>query len=141
MVRRKILIRKDIGSVFRAFADLDFWKSALDDVLNVDIHYQDPVNSEFSMTVARPTGSETVRGIRFCYPQDRIEMVHLVPPPAFQSMRGVWKFRPIQGATLVSAERWFTLKGEGQAALAEASGKLSGYLKANLSRFKSALEG
>jgi hypothetical protein len=141
VIKRRILIRKDVHSVFRAFADLDFWKRTLGDVLSVRIHYQDPVNSEFSMTVARPSGPETVRGIRFCYPQNCIEMVHLIPPPAFQSMRGVWKFRPIREATLVSAERWFTLKVGGQVSMAEAGSKLSAYLQANLGLFKAALEG
>jgi hypothetical protein len=96
------------------------------------------------MTVARPAGPETVRGIRFCEQDRRIAMFQPEPPPGFRRMIGVWTFTEETGRTRVTAERWFELLPGRGLSVEEAhrvtAEKLRGYLRTNLGLFRASLE-
>jgi len=149
VITESIFIQQDISTVFNAFADLSNWQRVLSDVLNVETLYDDAYHQEFLMTVERPKGAETIRGIRFCCPNSRIELFQPEPPPGYKRMTGVWTFDRSEGGTQVTAERWFQLATlasttEPSSAIAsheEAGGKLRGYLRKNLGLFKANLEG
>lgn len=149
MITESIFIQQEIGTVFHAFADLNNWQRVLPDVLHVETLYNDSYHQEFLMTVNRPKGPETIRGIRFCSPNSRIELFQSEPPPGFERMTGVWTFENWEEGTRVTVERSFKL-----AALAsttdpssivtsheEAGIKLRQYLRQNLGLFKANLEG
>ena len=97
------------------------------------------------MTVERPGGLETVRGIRYCRAPYELELVQTTPPPAMSRMSGIWSFAPAGGgATEVTATRRFSLRapddggppiGEEQFAV-----KLGEILRTNLELFKAAVE-
>ncbi|MEK8015988.1 MAG: SRPBCC family protein [Candidatus Parabeggiatoa sp.] len=143
-ITESVSIKNTVESVFSAFANLPRWKDILPDVLDVKVLYDDGYNQEFTMTVERPTGEETVRGIRYCVPNVSLELFQPEPPPGFQYMIGQWKFFPDLEGTLVVGTRRFVLTPEEQnnsSNINELAGKkLRGYLKHNLSIFKTALE-
>ena len=99
MISEAIVISAPIDRVYQAFADLAHWKTVLPDVADVQIIYDDAQHQEFLMTVSRPGGLETVRGIRFCEKDERIEMFQPVPPPGFTKMVGEWTFEDLGHAT------------------------------------------
>lgn len=144
MISESITIHQDLKTVFNAFFDLDNWKQVLPDVLEVEVLYDDGYHQEFLMTVERPNGTETIRGIRFCEPNSQIELFQAVPPPGFKSMTGRWTFQPQQDTITVTAERWFTLASNAHGQLTQADHeigeKLRGYLRKNLELFKASLE-
>ena len=142
MIVETVFIHRDVPTVYSAFFNLEYWKQALLDVLNVNVLYDDGIHQEFLMTVERPNGAETVRGIRFCTPNKRIELFQPLPPPMFSRMVGVWTFQEVNGGTEVKAERWFRLKDNSNNNSAEdtAGEKLRVYLKKNLGLFKDKLE-
>ncbi|MBZ4417202.1 SRPBCC family protein [Myxococcus sp. RHSTA-1-4] len=140
MLEESIRIQGDVRRVYGAFADLAGWKAILPDVLDVQVLYDDGRHQEFLMTVSRPAGPETVRGIRFCEPPHRIALFQPQPPPGFQRMVGVWTFDEEPGATRVKAERWFEPSDPATSREALAS-RLRGHLKANLELFRKTLEG
>lgn len=149
MIAETIFIEQTIDKVFDAFANLSNWQKVLPDVLDVQTIYDDGYHQEFLMTVDRPNGAETIRGIRFCCPNARIELFQPVPPPGFKSMTGCWTFEEHQGVVQVTAQRWFelllpdtTTKDEDKAtAYQDVETKLRGYLHHNLGLFKTSLEG
>lgn len=139
MVSESTLINRTIDNVYKAFADLEGWKSVLPDVLDVRVLYDDGAHQEFLMTVERPGGPETVRGVRFCKEPYKIAMFQPTPPPGFRRMVGVWTFAEDDARrTRVTATRWFDLApGRDEAHVA---GKLRGYLRTNLELFRKSLE-
>ncbi|WP_437957062.1 SRPBCC family protein [Sorangium sp. So ce119] len=140
MLTESVAIKRDVESVYRAFADLTTWKRVLPDVLGVEIVYDDGKHQEFLMTVSRPAGPETVRGIRFCTPSERIELVQPKPPPSFRRMVGVWTFAQKGSVTEVKAERWFDLLESTPEAIEGFKSRLGTYLRTNLNHFKAHLE-
>jgi Polyketide cyclase / dehydrase and lipid transport len=139
MITETILVNRNLSSVYMAFADLDNWMKVLPDVLDVKVLYDDGHHQEFLMTVDRPAGAETVRGIRFCLPSERIELFQPTPPPVFSRMVGIWTFKEIEEVTEVTAERCFDLKDRtGSVDVAEEN--LRSYLRKNLDLFKVSLE-
>lgn len=139
MIAETIFVRRNLASVYSAFADLNNWTQVLPDILDVEVLYDDHYHQEFLMRVERPTGIETIRGIRFCSPTERIEIFQPVPPPLFSRMVGVWTFKAVEEGTEVKAERWFHLKDK-NASVEVAGEKLRGYLQKNLGLFKESLE-
>jgi len=144
MISESTVIDRAVPDVYRAFADLAGWKAVLPDVLDVRVLYDDGRHQEFLMTVERPGGPETVRGLRFCKAPQRIAMFQPQPPPGFRRMVGVWTFTEEASRTRVTAERWFELAPgrtldveEAHRAVAE---KLRGYLRTNLGLFRASLE-
>jgi polyketide cyclase/dehydrase/lipid transport protein len=128
--------------VYGAFADLDRWVRILPDVLDVEVFYFDGYNQEFSMTVERPGGPETVRGVRYHRPFRELELVQTTPPPGLSRMCGTWRFSDDGGSTVVTATREFTLAGDRHAALGEEgfASVLRTALRTNLALFRKALE-
>jgi hypothetical protein len=107
-------------------------------VLGIQVLYDDGRHQEFLMTVARPNGAETIRGIRYLQPSDCIELFQPAPPPGFRRMCGTWKFRQIGDATEVLATRTYELADP--ATSAEVGQKLRGFLRTNLGLFKGYIE-
>jgi hypothetical protein len=137
MIQAQIRIDAPLPRVYEAFAGLSHWQAALPDVLGVEVLYDDGRLQEFLMTVERPNGAETIRGVRFLEP-DSIELFQPVPPPGFTRMCGAWHFRDAGGSTEVTATRTFEVKDA--AATAAVADKLRGFLRTNLALFKSYVE-
>jgi len=140
-----ITIDAPIDRTYAAFADLDRWPEILPDTLAVDITYFDGYNQEFSMTVERPGGDETVSGFRYCRPPFELELFQTTPPPVMKRMSGLWKFAELPaGGTEVVATRRFSLKTveEGGPAVTEElfATTLRTILRTNLELFKKAVE-
>ncbi len=133
-----IAIQSSLSNVFKAYADITKWKDILSDVLDVQIVYDDGLHQEFTMIVQRPNGSETVKAIRFCHPNNKIEMFQTTPPPGFKFMQGVWTFRKQEKQVLVEAHRLFEF--ENLPAGVNGEELLRGFLKKNLNSFKNYLE-
>jgi hypothetical protein len=134
-----IVIGAPVDEVFEGFADLDHWRCALPDVLATNVAYDDGYNQEFTMTVDRPTGPETVRGFRYTRRPGEIEVWQTTPPPGLAALRGVWSFRPVGPGTEVRARRTFTVADPG-ADTAAVAAKLRATLRTNLGHFKASLE-
>lgn len=140
MIAENIVVHADPEKVYQSFADLDFWLNALPDVLAVERIYQDPCQQEFRMTVERQGMPETVRAIRFLYPNRRIELFQPEPPPGFKDMRGIWSFTPSgTDDTLVLATRSFQLASP-ESSESEVGSRLQEYLRINLTRFRDAIQ-
>ena len=148
LLAETVMIKAPLEPVYEAFADLERWKDILPDVLDVQVLYFDGYNQEFTMTVERPAGPETVRGIRYCRPYRELELFQPVPPPGLKAMRGTWVFYQDEPElTRVVASRSFILlpddsRGATQRAEREEqfAEKLRGFLSTNLRLFKQELE-
>ena len=146
-ITETVVIERDVDAVYGAFADLVGWTSVLPDVLDVQLLYDDGYNQEFTMTVDRAAGPETIRGIRYCRPPTELELFQPQPPPLLRSMQGLWRFDGVPGGpTTVVATRSFELpwSGDGEPSRAHETAfaaKLSAVLRTNLDLFKDALEG
>jgi hypothetical protein len=144
-ISETITVDAPIERTYDAFADLSRWPVILPDTLGVDVTYFDGYNQEFSMTVERPGGEETVRGFRFCRAPYELELVQTTPPPMMAHMTGMWRFaETVDGGTEVTATRRFALKppeaGGPGATDEEFAVKLGAILRTNLSLFKEAVE-
>jgi hypothetical protein len=144
-ISETITIAAPIDRAYDAFADLDRWPAILPDTVGVDVTYFDGYNQEFSMTVERPGGLETVRGFRYCRAPYELELVQTTPPPVMRRMSGVWRFAETgDGATEVTATRRFTLKpaqeGGPSAGEEQFAVKLGAILRTNLELFREAVE-
>jgi hypothetical protein len=144
-IAETITIDAPLERAYDAFADLDRWPSILPDTVGVEITYFDGYNQEFSMTVERPGGLETVRGVRYCRPPYQLELVQTTPPPAMSRMSGVWNFAlTADGATEVTATRRFSLhtpeQGGPTVSEEQFAVKLGAILRTNLLLFKEAIE-
>lgn len=141
-ITETVTIKTSAAEVYKAFADLWRWKDILPDVLEVEVLYFDGYHQEFTMTVERPSGPETVQGIRYCRPYRELEMVQTTPPPGLSRMCGTWSFREDDGVTTVTATRNFRLASSepGSAAEREFGERLAATLRNNLRLFKEALE-
>lgn len=144
-ISETVTIDAPIERTYDAFADLDRWPVILPDTLAVDVTYFDGYNQEFSMTVDRPGGGETVRGFRYCRAPLELELIQTTPPPVMTRMSGTWSFAETDsGATEVTATRRFALKtpeqGGPPVTEAEFAGKLGSILRTNLELFKAAIE-
>ncbi|GEM_PF-1704743 len=142
MLIESIVINQELPVVYWAFANLHFWKSTLNDVLDVKVPYDDGYNKEYVMTVERPLGQETIRGIFFCQPNKRIEMFQPVPPPTFSQKTGVWTFESCEAGTRVVVELGFEVDSEhtDPTSVEKTTDMLRGYLERNLNLFKTKLE-
>ncbi len=145
MIDETVIINRPVSVVYEAFRDLSVWKRVLPDVLDVTLIYESPEHQEFLMTVRRPKGAETIRGIRFCQRNARLELVQPQPPPGFRRMSGVWQFRETSAGTEVTASRSFELApvvvaSEPRGSTESVGEMIRGYLRANLNHFKHALE-
>ncbi|WP_432946251.1 SRPBCC family protein [Kribbella sp. CA-253562] len=122
------------GELYALYCDLERWPEVLDDVQSVEVLYADGYQQEFTMTVSRPGGPETVRGVRYCRGR-ALELCQFTTPPALSRMRGVWTFDgPPQGPTTVRAEREFVLR-DPDADEDRFAGVLRGFLRHNLESF------
>jgi len=137
-IKEAISIKADLEKTYMAFYDFAVWEKVLDDIEKVNIFYDDGIHQEFSMTVKRPLGLETVKGFRFCLPCSSISLCQTLPPPGFKKMIGEWIFQYKEGVSSVSAVRFFDLLDKSQEQIV--SDKLSGFLRRNLSAFKNFLE-
>lgn len=144
-ISETITVDAPIERTYDAFADLERWPQVLPDTVAVDVTYFDGYNQEFSMTVERPGGEETVRGFRYCRAPHELELIQTTPPPIMSRMSGMWRFTELpSGATEVEASRRFRLKPPeeggpdvGEEQFAE---KLGSILRTNLELFKEAVE-
>jgi ribosome-associated toxin RatA of RatAB toxin-antitoxin module len=130
---------------YAPLADLSTWPRILPDTLGVDILYSDGYNEEFTMTVQRPAGPETIRGIRYCRAPYELELVQTTPPPGFARMTGRWTFTPEDGGTRITAQRRFerlpSVEGEDPGPTEEqVAFTLGGLLRGNLALFREAIE-
>lgn len=138
---KELTINSNIEKVYRTFHDFEHWVAALPDVLDVELHYDDGFHQEFSMIVERKGTEETVRGIRFCSPNNTIELFQTSPPPLFKHMTGSWKFtKETRKRTRVTATRHFEMHDKDQLALEVAKNNLCQYLAKNLLLFKDYIE-
>jgi ribosome-associated toxin RatA of RatAB toxin-antitoxin module len=133
---KEMMIEASIETVYGTYADIQGWKKVLDDVLDVQIHYDDSLHQEFDMTVQRGDHQETVHSVRFCYPCSAIEIFQTKPPPSFKSMSGVWKFISKDTGVLVQAIREFEIKKD----VNFDHSILEKFLERNLSSFKKWIE-
>jgi hypothetical protein len=136
----KITIDVPPRDLYQLYCDLERWPQVLDDVVSVQLHYADGYHQEFSMTVRRPSGEETVRGVRYCRGRE-LEMCQFTTPPLLSRMSGRWTFDgPPKGPTTLSAERSFALRDpDGDAE--HFAAQLRAFLRANLRAFgKAALD-
>ncbi|MCD6047054.1 MAG: hypothetical protein K0S08_701 [Gammaproteobacteria bacterium] len=141
IISETISIQGDLKDIYGAFCDLTLWTKILPDIKNAEILYDDHIHQEFLMTVERPAGLETIRGVRYCHPFHTLEVFHPVPPPGVKYMRGKWHFIPDnQDIVDVIATRDFELITNNPAAENEFAEKLKNYLKTNLNLFKAAIE-
>ena len=141
MLTQTVCIQAPLAAVYHAFAKLEVWPIALPDVCDVNVLHDDDYHQEFTMSVQRPGGVETIRGFRFCRPNVEIELIQTTPPPGFRSMRGVWRFREAEdGGVEVSASREFTLHNQTALAAESVAEKIQTYLQTNLQRFKRYIE-
>lgn len=135
-----VTVKAPAAEVYAAFADLSRWNEILPDVLDVKVLYFDGYHQEFTMTVERPDGPETIRGVRYCRPHRELELVQTTPPPGFARMRGTWTFREADGATEVTATRDFRLADGHPLPEQEVGDRLTLILKDNLNLFRTAVE-
>lgn len=140
MIAATSFVRAPLADVYHAFYDINCWKDVLSDVVNVNVLYQDGRHQLFEMTVARPAGHETVRGIRFCSLNESLTLCQTVPPPGFSKMQGMWTFHSAEEGTRVVAQREIALVPGATLSLDDASQKLHRHLTANLEAFKCWLE-
>lgn len=134
---KEIEICAPLSNVYQAYADIRLWKQVLDDVVDVQVMYDDGLHQEFEMTVRRENRHETVRSIRFCFPLKSIEMFQTQPPPYFKKMAGIWSFHShYREKTMVQAVREF--ESHGNSAIQSAT--LEKFLERNLSAFKQWIE-
>lgn len=138
MIESTIEIKSDLHSVYNAFYDLHGWKSILNDVTDVDVQYEDGNHQVFTMTVDRPGGEETVRGIRTGKHLEVITLCQTTPPPGFRKMHGHWYFEGEPGHVTVRAVRDIELIDP--ASNEAVKEKVQEYLERNLGRFKEYLE-
>jgi len=142
-VTKEVLIESSLSKIYQAFYNFKHWIRALSDVLDVKIFYDDGYHQEFSMTVSRPGGEETVKGIRFCEPDKTIELFQTQPPPLFKKMMGTWRFsNDNKGGVIVSASREFEILDDDKqdSHLNDIKKMLSSYLDKNLNLFKRYIE-
>lgn len=133
-ITESIVVEAPRQTIFDLYRDLTIWPHVLADVAAVEVLYDDGYNQEFTMTVARSGGPETVRGIRYCRSPHELEMCQFTTPPMLKRMSGRWTFEEIdEHRTRLNAERSFeTLAQDGEDAFAET---LRGHLQANLKSF------
>lgn len=139
MLTETIQIQVNPQKAYDAFANIRGWAEILSDVVDVEVLYDDGRHQEFRMTVSRPTGHETVRGIRFCA-RPHIELVQPEPPPGFRRMMGLWTIERKGTGTEVNARRSFELIDDSAASREACADKLRHYLRRNLETFKSRVE-
>ena len=144
-ISETITVEAPIERTYAAFADLDRWPEILPDTVGVDVMYFDGYNQEFTMTVERPGGLETVRGFRYCRAPLELEMIQTTPPPIMTRLSGVWTFAELpQGGTEVRVTRRFGLKSPEQGGPAATEEQfaitLGTILRTNLELFKEAVE-
>lgn len=126
------------GALYELYRDLERWPQVLDDIVSVDLHYDDGYHQEFSMTVRRPAGEETVRGVRYCRGGE-LEMCQFTTPPMLSRMSGRWTFDgPPDGPTTLIAERSFALR-DPDGDVGSFAVHLRTYLRQNLSAFSAAV--
>lgn len=147
MISTSIFIDRNINTVYDTFYDLSHWLRVLPDIIGVDMFYDDSRHQEFSMTVERPNGMETIRGIRFCERNSHLHLFQPQPPPGFSMMSGTWRFDVLGQGTIVKVYRNFKLSCSAtdadQLTVAKTNNMklmLLGYLDKNLSLFKLDLE-
>lgn len=133
---KEISIKAPADKIYHAYANIQGWKDVLNDVMNVNVYYDDGYHQEFDMTVQRENKQETVHSIRFCYPHTAIEIFQTTPPPHFTRMSGSWKFISNNKDTLVQATREFDIRPNAQFDVAI----LEKFLIHNLSSFKNWIE-
>ena len=140
LVTESILINCRLEKTYLAFKDLSLWEKILPDVKKVNILYDDNFHQEFLMSIDRPSGLETIRGIRYCYPYEMLEVFHPVPPPGIKYMQGTWKFiaNNKNSIKVVATRNFSHFNAHDENNFAQ---KLKQYLFANLNLFKIALEG
>ncbi|MGW6625958.1 SRPBCC family protein [Nocardia sp. NPDC055002] len=145
-ISESIRIMAPIEITYSAFEDLERWPTVLPDTLRVEVLYDDRYNQEFTMTVARPSGPETVRGVRYCRRPFELEIFHITPPPFVKRMSGRWTFSDTGDFTTVSADREFEIcddaKGPDGVFLdaEQFAVKLAENLRTNLALFRDAIE-
>jgi ribosome-associated toxin RatA of RatAB toxin-antitoxin module len=144
-ISQTITVDAPIEQTYDAFADLNRWPAILPDTVGVNIFYSDGYHQEFSMTVERPGGLETVRGFRWCRAPYELELVQTTPPPLMRRMSGLWRFTEAgDGTTQVTATRRLELKSPEEGGPAGGEGEFAGVLgsilQRNLQRFKEAIE-
>lgn len=135
---KQIDIHAKLNAVYDAFRDLQVWLNILPDVVGVQMIYDDVCHQEFLMTVQRPAGHETIRGIRFCETDKRIDLCQFNPPPGFTTMRGTWHFCANGESTRVLVDREFELVNADE--YEQKSVLLAKYLETNLQLFKKHIE-
>lgn len=139
-ITERIAVAKPPQDVYGIFADLPRWTEVLPDTVAVEIFYGDGYNEEFTMTVARPAGLETVRGIRYRRPPEELELVQTLPPPGFVRMSGTWRFTPTAEGTEVTAVRSFELGSDDPRDPDQVAAGLGRILQHNLDLFRQAVE-
>lgn len=135
-IAKEITIQAPIEKVYSTYANIQRWREVMNDVVDVNVNYDDGYHQEFDMTVHRGDRDETVHSIRFCNPNHSIEIFQTTPPPAFKNMSGVWKFTQKGNSTVVEASRNFEIK-EGSNFN---SAVLEQFLEVNLNSFKNWIE-
>lgn len=141
MIEETMIIRRDRRAVYRTFWSLSAWRDILSSVVDVAIIVESSERQEYSMTVAKAGGAQTIRGVRFGEVDHAITVEQPEPPPGFRSMSGVWSFEALdEDVTLVRAKRSFELLPGGISG-EEAAQALRSSLRDNLREFKEALEG
>lgn len=139
-LNEEIVINSGHLKVYEIFRNLHIWQSILLDVVKVEVLYDDMKHQEFTMTVRRPNGEETIRGVRYCVANESIQLCQLNPPLGFKKMLGDWTFIDKGCCTKVIAAREFELLSSESIEAQTKSTLLRKYLSANLQYFKNYIE-
>lgn len=138
IIQESVSIKAPLDVVYNSFEDLRVWKKILPDVIDVNMIYEDSYHQEFTMTVDRPTGPETVRAIRYCNRSNTIELFQPVPPPLFNRMSGEWVFEQDgENITVTATRNWEPKEKDKADSIAK---KLTEILSTNLNLFKTEIE-
>jgi Polyketide cyclase / dehydrase and lipid transport len=107
------IFQADMEVVFKLYWDIENWPKAIENIIDVNIDYDDGYHQYFSMIAANGDGQERVSGVRIGTPCRKLEMCQFSPPPGFKLMRGEWRFSSVADTrgvgTCVSAERVFAM--------------------------------
>lgn len=138
-IKEEILINAPIDVTYDAYFNISKWKEILSDVIDVNIIKESENYQEFDMKVCKHGSLETVKTIRICTYNKKIELKQPSPPPQVEKMEGIWIFETEKnGYTKVKAERNFLVKKNID--IDKYTNSLKKSLKKNLLHFKNYIE-
>lgn len=110
-ITESILVNSDLETVYQTYYDVNEWKNALSDVLEIENYKCYENIQDFQMIVKKYGNIEKVHTIRRCFENSSIQLEQPVPPPQVNYMRGQWRFEEVAGAgTMITGIREFEVR-------------------------------